>query len=44
MFMNASSNPYGMSNESYPDGTPKSNWEAFRDRYDENYARRNDYH
>lgn len=36
--------PKGYSNDCYPGGLPKSNMEAYRDRYVEEYVRRNDYH
>ena len=43
-YMRAVSNPIGMSSECYPDGTPKSNIEAYLDKYDEERARSKDWH
>lgn len=34
----------GMPSETYPDGTPKTNMEAYLDKYDEERARSKDWH
>ena len=34
-YLKVVANPKGMSRETYPDGTPKTNMEAYLDKYDE---------
>lgn len=44
-YLKAVTDPKGMSGEkTYPDGTPKTNAEAYLDKYDEERARSRDWH
>lgn len=43
-YLKAVTDPKGMSGETYPEGTPKTNAEAYLDKYDEERARSRDWH
>lgn len=43
-YLKAVTEPKGQSSETYPDGTPKTNMEAYLDKYDEERARSKDWH
>ena len=43
-YLKVVANPKGMSRGTYPDCTPKTNMEAYLDKYDEERVRSNDWH
>ena len=43
-YLKVITNPQGQSGETYPDGTPKTNMEAYLDKYDEERARSKDWY
>ena len=43
-YLKSVADPFGMSGEIYPDGTPKTNMEAYLDKDDEERVRSRDWH
>ena len=43
-YLKAVTEPKGQSSETYSDGTPKTNMEAYLDKYDEERVRSKDWH